>query len=309
MISVIIPLYNERENVRPFYQELTAVLQSVRQPYEILYIDDGSRDGTGQELLKLQETDKHVRVAQFRRNLGKSAALNLGFKEAKGDIIFTIDGDLQDDPKEIPRFIAKLNEGFDLVCGWKRIRRDPFGKLLPSKIFNWLVRKLTRVPVHDANCGFKAYRSTVTRSLHIYGELHRYIPSLVYGKGFKVGEIVVNHRPRKFGKSKYGFSRLIKGFLDLMTIRYIAMYQNRPMHFFGTLGILSVVSGTLLGLTLAYLSLIRSIIILRPLLFLALLLVIVGVQLFSTGLLGEMIVHIREHTENDLKESVISQRK
>ena len=308
MISVIVPLYNEEENVRPFYQELRKALQGIRQPYEIIYIDDGSKDRTGEELIRIKKQDRHVRLIQLRTHLGKSAALNSGFRNAGGSIVFTIDGDLQDDPKEIPRFIAKLNEGYDLVSGWKKVRRDPFGKRLPSQIFNWLVRHLTKVPIHDSNCGFKAYRAEVTRSLRIYGELHRYIPSLVASKGFRVTEIAVNHRARKYGKSKYGFSRLIKGLLDLLTIRYNATYQNRPMHFFGTLGIISVASGILLGIALTYLTLVQHIDILRPLLFLALLLVIVGVQLFSTGLLGEMIVHDREDAEDHLGKNIVVER-
>ncbi|MEM4246845.1 MAG: glycosyltransferase family 2 protein [Candidatus Woesearchaeota archaeon] len=309
VISVIIPVYNEVQNIPLLYRELSGVLQKASHSYEIIFIDDGSRDGTGELLERMEHDDKHLRVFRFRRNLGKSAALNLGFREAKGDIIFTMDGDLQDDPNEIPRFIAKITEGYDLVSGWKKVRRDPIGKRIPSKIFNWLVRTITKVPVHDSNCGFKAYRAEVTHNLKVYGELHRYIPSLVFWKGYKVTEIPVHHRARKYGKSKFGFSRLIKGFLDLLTIRYLVTYQYRPMHFFGTVGILSVASGTLLGLVLAYLSLIKHIIILRPLLFLALLLVIVGMQLFSTGLLGEMIAHSNENSENDLKGCLIPSRK
>jgi len=309
MISVIVPVYNERDNVMPFYQELLSVFHALKAEYEIIYVDDGSRDGTGENLLRLQQLNPSVKVFQFRRNLGKSAALNLGFKQARGSIIFTMDGDLQDDPKEIPRFVAKLAEGYDLVSGWKRVRRDPFGKRFPSRIFNWLVRKLTGVPVHDSNCGFKAYRTQAIKDLNLYGELHRYIPSLVHWKGYRVGEIVVHHRSRKFGKSKYGFSRLIKGFLDLLTIRYIMTFKNRPMHFFGTLGIASIVSGTVLGLVLAYLSLIEHIIIVRPLLFLALLLIIVGIQLFSTGLLGEMIAQLREKDESYIKDALLPSRK
>ena len=308
MISIVIPVYNERENIAPLYHELTAVLISLHKPYELLYIDDGSTDGTSLELSKYK-ADPHLRMFQFRRNMGKAAALNLAFQEAKGDVVFTMDGDLQDDPHEIPHFISKLDEGYDLVNGWKKVRKDPLGKRLPSKIFNYLVRKITKVPVHDSNCGFKAYRSEVVKTLKMYGELHRYIPSLVQAKGFRVGEIPVHHRARKFGKSKYGLSRLTRGFLDLLTIRYIVTYHNKPMHFFGTLGIISVLSGTFLGLLLAYLSIIQNIIIIRPLLFLALLLVIVGVQLFSTGLLGEMIVQIAEEDEKYIKDVLIKQKK
>jgi glycosyltransferase involved in cell wall biosynthesis len=307
--SIVIPVYNERNNVLLLHKELTQVMQSLNKQYEIIFIDDGSRDGTGQVLECLERNDYNVRIFRFRRNLGKSAALNLGFRKAVGSIIFTMDGDLQDDPNEIPRFIAKINEGYDLVCGWKKVRQDPISKRVPSRIFNWLVRATTKVPVHDSNCGFKAYRTEVAHNLKIYGELHRYIPSLALWKGYKISEITVHHRARKYGKSKFGASRLIKGFLDLLTIRYIEIYQNRPMHFFGTLGILSIAAGTLLGIVLAYLSLIEQMIILRPLLFLALLLVIGGLQLFSTGILGEMITHRSENVENDLKESLIPPRK
>lgn len=288
-ISIVIPVYNEQDNIVLLYNGLKKVLSRLNKSYEIIFVDDGSRDSTLKRFEELNRKDKRVRVIAFERNFGKASALMAGFKESKGNIVFTMDGDLQDDAEEIPRFIAEINRGYDLVSGWKFRRYDPWAKTLPSKFFNWLTRIVTGVKVHDSNCGFKAYKSKVIQNLKIYGELHRYIPSLANWKGFKVGEIKVQHHPRKYGKSKYGVERLMKGFLDLVTIRFLAKYTRRPLHFFGPIGILSILLGIIAGAYIFWLWATKQGIGNRPLLFLAVLLIVVGVQFISLGLLGEMI--------------------
>ncbi|MBI4153986.1 glycosyltransferase family 2 protein, partial [Candidatus Woesearchaeota archaeon] len=246
-ISVVIPVYNEEPNVAALYQKLTEALEGMTSFYELIYVDDGSRDKTFDVLKELAKKDKHLRVLRFRRNFGKAAALSAGFEAAQGKVVFTMDGDLQDSPSEMPRFLEKLKEGYDLVNGWKVKRKDPLSKTLPSKIFNRLTSCVTGVKVHDSNCGFKAYRREVLDSLVLYGELHRYIPALVALQGFRVGEIPVKHFPRKYGNSKYGVSRLFKGFLDLMTVRYLMSYKDRPLHLFGLIGLVLAFLGSLLG--------------------------------------------------------------
>ena len=291
-ISVVIPVYNEQDNVTILHNELKKILDNLNKSYEIIFIDDGSTDSTSKRIEELNKKDNKVRLISFARNFGKASALMAGFKESKGSIVFTMDGDLQDDPKEIPRFIAEINKGYDLVNGWKFRRYDPITKTLPSKFFNWLTRKITKVNVHDSNCGFKAYRRKVIQNIKIHGELHRYIPSLANWKGYKVTEIKVEHHPRKYGKSKYGVERLMKGFLDLITIRFLEKYTRRPLHFFGPIGILSILLGFIAGAYLTYGWFIGRGIGNRPLLFLAILLIVVGVQFISLGLLGEMIANM-----------------
>jgi glycosyltransferase involved in cell wall biosynthesis len=295
LISVVIPVYNEEGNLRQLYSELSAALSGVVNAgragsYEILFIDDGSTDKSFDIITELHKKDPSVKALQFRRNFGKSAALSAGFEKAGGDIIFTMDGDLQDDPKEIPNFLKKLDEGYDLVVGWKYKRRDPQTKRVPSKIFNALTAYLTNVKIHDMNCCFKAYRKEAIKNVNLYGELHRYIPALVYWRGYKVSEIKVHHRPRTYGRSKYGPMRLVKGFLDLLTVKFLISYSTRPLHMFGILGLLSTLVGMLLGLYLLFVKFfLNEPIGERPLLFAAMLLIIVGVQMVSMGLLGEMI--------------------
>ena len=290
-VSVVIPAYNEEGNVEQLYKELRTVLGKLRKNYELIFIDDGSSDSTLDKLRSLRKKDKKVKVISFQRNFGKAAALTAGFKHANGKLIFTMDADLQDDPAEIPSFITKINDGYDLVSGWKYRRRDPLTKKIPSKFFNWLTAKTTGVNIHDSNCGFKCYRKEVLDKVHIYGELHRYIPALAHWKGFGVGEVRVNHRPRTSGKSKYGFTRLFKGFLDLITIKYLTTYMRRPAHLFGFAGFGLSVIGLLSGLYLIYLKIIGQTIGDRPLLFLTVLLALIGVQFISLGLLGEMIAN------------------
>jgi glycosyltransferase involved in cell wall biosynthesis len=289
-LSVVVPVYNEDNNINPLYREITSSLSSLPKTYEIVFVDDGSNDNTFQVLKEIQERDKRVKIIKFRRNFGKSAALNSAFNFVKGNIIITMDGDLQDNPQEIPSFVDAIEGGSDLVSGWKYSRKDPLTKKMPSKLFNKMTRLLTGVDLHDFNCGFKAYKKEVLDTISLYGEMHRYIPALAAQYGFKITELKVEHRPRSYGKSKYGFSRLIKGFLDLITVKFLTEYSTRPLHVFGIPGILSLISGVFIGLYLVILKYWKDIMLGdRPLLLLSILLIILGLQFVSIGLLGEMI--------------------
>lgn len=289
MISVVIPVYNESESLEALHAELDRAFEG-RGPVEFLFIDDGSRDGSWAVTRELASRDPRVRGIRFRRNFGKAAALTAGFQSARGEIIFTMDADLQDDPAEVPRFLAKLDEGFDVVSGWKRTRHDPWHKVGPSRVFNWTVSALTGCQLHDHNCGFKVYRRIVLDEVGIYGELHRFVPVLAHARGFRVGEIEVHHRSRQFGRSKYGFSRLVKGFLDLMTVRFLTGFGQRPLHVLGAIGLLLLVIG---GLGLVYLAiewvLDHGPIGTRPLLIYSATLMGFGTQLVCLGILAELI--------------------
>jgi len=290
-ISVIVPVLNEQESVEQLHGELTGVLSHASvASYEIIFVDDGSTDGTFEVLHKIHALDRqHVLVIQFRRNFGKSAALSAGFSEAQGEVIFTLDGDLQDDPLEIPRFLEKLGQGYDLVSGWKYPRHDPLTKTLPSRFFNFVVRLTTGVRLHDFNCGFKAYRREVTQDIHLYGALHRYVPILAHQKGYRIAEIQVTHRRRVFGRSKFGAGRFMRGALDLLTVLFLGEYRWRPLHMFGWLGMGCFVLGLLINFYLTILWFAgQGPIGDRPLLTLGVLLMLVGVQFFSIGLLAEM---------------------
>lgn len=289
-ISVIIPLLNEKESLEELYLRLRNVLDSTQKEYELIFVDDGSRDSSFSLLKALHEKDFRVKIIQLRRNFGKAAALTAGFKQSQGQTVFTMDADLQDDPKEIPRFLDKMSEGYDLICGWKARRRDPISKKLASKIFNIITSVMSGVKIHDFNCGFKCYRKEVIESIRIYGELYRYIPVLVAWKGFKIGEIKVEHHHRKFGKSKYGIGRLNRGLFDFFTVLFITRYIRRPLHFFGISGILVSGVGFLICLYLSILWFSGQLIGNRPLLLLGVLLLILGVNFISIGLIGEMIV-------------------
>jgi glycosyltransferase involved in cell wall biosynthesis len=248
LLSAVIPVFNEEESLAALHAELVEVAVASGYDLEIIFIDDGSKDGSWQTIERLAKDDSRVRGIRFRRNFGKAAGLSAGFEEARGEFVFTLDADLQDDPHEIPRFLEAMNElGLDVVSGWKKKRLDPWHKVGPSRVFNWLVGVLTGVRLHDHNCGFKCYRREVLGEVRIYGDLHRFVPVLAAARGWQVGEIVVNHRPRKFGHSKYGVGRIIRGFLDLLTVYFLTGFNQRPQHLLGTLGIVSFTLG-LIGL-------------------------------------------------------------
>lgn len=291
-ISIVIPLLNEEESIRPLVEEINNAVNTISPDHEILFIDDGSTDNSLKIIKDLARTNKKIRYISFRKNYGKSAALNVGFNNANGDVIITMDADLQDDPDEIPNLLSKLEEGYDLVSGWKKKRFDPFIKKHSSRFFNFVTGLMTGIKIHDFNCGLKAYRKEVVKNIDVHGELHRYIPVMAYWKGFKVSEIVVKHHPRRYGKTKFGISRFFKGFLDLITVIFTTRYIQRPMHLFGFVGGLFFLLGVLVDGFLTYEWLFRSKFINnRPLFFLGILLIIVGIQFFSVGLLGEIMVH------------------
>jgi glycosyltransferase involved in cell wall biosynthesis len=296
-ISVIIPLYNEEENLTLLYRKLTAALTAVASPYEIIFVDDGSRDNSLTILKELyQEDPRHVRLIELRRNFGKTAALVAGFQQACGDILITMDADLQDDPDEIGGMIATLNEGYDLVAAWRKERQDRPRKQLSSRIFNRVVSRLAGIELHDFNCGFKVYRRTVVESVRLYSDLHRYTPVLAAWQGFRLTERAVTHHPRRAGSSKYGTGRIARGFMDLLMVLFITRYMRYPLRLFGWAGFLTFSAGGLINAYLAFLWLIRFVgvadippIGTRPLLMVGILAMVLGLQLFSIGLLGEMV--------------------
>lgn len=293
-VSVVIPLFNEEESLEPLYEELKKVFAENKQySFEIIFVDDGSTDKSLEKIKKIEKQDARVKHVSFRKNYGKSAALQMGFSKAEGDAIITMDADLQDDPKEIPNLLLKLAEGYDLVSGWKKKRYDPFIKKITSRFFNYVTRLFSGVKIHDFNCGLKAYRREVVENISLYGELHRYIPVLASWQGFKVGEIVVQHHPRKFGKTKFGVSRFYKGFLDLLTVMLITRFIKRPLHLFGLIGLIFMIIGFVINAFLTYLWFLGHPLSSRPLLFLGMLLIIVGVQFLAIGLLGEMIANFQ----------------
>ena len=299
-LSFIIPVKDETETIRILSSQIIKVCKKIHKTYEIIFIDDGSTDDSFKEIKKLSKRNKAIRGYRLRGNFGKSIALSTGFSKTSTDIIFTMDGDLQDDPQEIPLFINKLREGYDLVSGWKKERYDPLSKTLPSKLGNALTRFLTDVKIHDLNCGFKAYKKEVVRHLDLHGELYKFIPIIAQKQNFKVAEVIVQHHPRLYGRSKFGWERNIKGLLDLITIVFLTGYLRRPSHFFGTLGIGFFIPGFIIGLYITYLRLTTGTIDYRyPLLFLGALLMIMGIQFISTGLLAEIIITTRSKTETD----------
>ncbi len=300
LLSLVIPVYNEADSLVPLVAEIDEALAAYAAPYEIVFVDDGSRDGSFAIMEQLAESRADVRVVKLRRNFGKAAALAHGFAAARGDVIVTMDGDRQDDPGEIPRLVAPLSEGFDLVSGWKQRRQDPLNKTVPSRFFNWTVRRATGIPLHDFNCGLKAYRRDVVETISVYGELHRYIPVVAAQAGFEVTEVKVSHRRRTAGRSKYGWQRYLRGYLDLLTVLFLGRYQHRPQHLFGGLGTLLIAIGVAVE---AYLTVDKLVfgnaIGQRPLLLLGALLIIVGVQLLSLGLIGELIANSRARSGPD----------
>jgi glycosyltransferase involved in cell wall biosynthesis len=294
VLSVVVPIHNEERSVAFLYDELAAALEPLGVPWEAVFVDDGSTDGSFAALTRLHAGAENVRVVRLRRNFGKAAALVAGFDQAQGDTIVTIDGDLQDDPAEIPRLLAKLEEGFDLVSGWKRERRDPLTRRLLSRVFNAVTSRFSGLRLHDMNCGLKAYRAEVVRGLRIYGELHRFVPVLAHYRGYRIAELPVNHRPRGHGRSRYGPERYLRGFLDLLTVSFIGRYRHRPLHLFGGLGLVLGLAGLAILVYLTILKVGGHAIGERPLLTLGVLLVVVGLQFFSLGLISEMITSHHE---------------
>lgn len=292
-ISIIIPLLDEEESLPELHSWIRRSLDPLGLTYEILFIDDGSNDCSWKVIEKLASKDKDVRAIKFRRNYGKSAALNVGFEECVGDVVITMDADLQDSPEEIPELYRMIKEdGYDIVSGWKKKRYDPLSKTIPTKIYNGVTGFMTGVKLHDMNCGLKAYKSEVVKSIEVYGEMHRYIPVIAKWAGFKkIGEKPVAHQARKYGVTKFGLSRFVYGFLDLFSIMFIGKFGKRPMHFFGSLGVLSGIIGTLIMfyLTIQKIWFGQGSIHDRPLFFFGILLIIVGVQIFMTGFIAELI--------------------
>ncbi len=291
-ISVVIPAYNEEENLPVLYERLKAVLDKLEGDYEILFVDDGSTDGSFEVLRDLARRDGKVRVIRFRRNYGQTAAMYAGFEHATGDVIVTMDADLQNDPEDIPRLLRKLEEGYDIVSGWRKDRKDPFlSRKLPSKIANWIISKVTGVELHDYGCTLKAYRSEIAKRYRLYGDMHRFLPALARRFGAKVTEIPVRHHPRLYGRSKYGIGRTVRVILDIFLVKFLNEYITKPLYVFGGMGFLLLTAGILIELYLTLLKIFTGADIGgRPLLLLGVLLILAGIQLLSTGIIAELIV-------------------
>lgn len=306
LLSIVIPVYNEEESLPQLHREIAEVCKANAIPIEILFVDDGSTDGSWSVIRSLKTQDARVQGIRFRRNFGKAAALSAGLQQAKGELIFTLDADLQDDPNEIPRALAKIAEGFDVINGWKKHRLDPWHKVYPSKVFNAMVSRLTGLSLHDHNCGLKCFRREVAQEIRLYGELHRFIPVLAHARGFKVAELDIHHRPRQFGHSKYGIRRFLRGFLDLLTVKFLTAFGQRPQHALGALGMCAFALG---GLGMGYLALVWLLTNLcgfefapignRPLLGYSVATLLLGGQLLTLGLLAELVVaNTGGHREN-----------
>jgi glycosyltransferase involved in cell wall biosynthesis len=306
-LSIVIPLYNEEESINLLVAEIKKGIRQAQIDFEVIFVDDGSTDNSLKVIKDIAKADKKFRYVSFQKNFGKSAALQIGFKQCTGDVVITMDADLQDDPNEIPNLLKKLDEGFDLVSGWKKKRHDPFIKNQSSKFFNFITRIFTGIKIHDFNCGLKAYRKAVVENIKVYGELHRYIPVLAKWQGFTITEIPVKHQQRLYGKTKYGISRFFKGFIDLLTVIFTTRYVKRPMHLFGFLGAFSFLIGFVVNGILSYEWLFSNKPLSnRPMLFLGMLLIIVGIQFFSVGLLGELMVHnFQDDKEYTIKDKTL----
>lgn len=304
-ISVVVPVFNEELNIKPLCEGLRKVLEGLSKAYEILFIDDGSSDNSFQVLKELHEKHPNIRLIQFRRNFGQTAALAAGFGYARGDVIITMDGDLQTDPRDIPLLLNKMAEGYDLVSGWRKRRKDPFlTRRLPSYFANWFISWFTGVKLHDYGCTLKAYRQEVVKNLHLYGEMHRFIPALASWGGVSIAEIPVRHYPRKYGRSKYGLSRVITVLLDLFTVKFLLSFSTRPIQVFGLWGILSLFLGGVSGLAVVLMKVIRKIDMTgNPLLYLTILLFVVGIQFIMMGLLGE--IQVRTYYESQKKPTYV----
>jgi glycosyltransferase involved in cell wall biosynthesis len=297
MLSIIIPVFNETDSLRELHAEIDRVCQSGPIDAEVVFIDDGSTDGSWVAIEELSKSDKRVSGIRFRRNFGKAAALSAGMLAARGDLILMMDADLQDDPAEIPSFLRKIEEGFDVINGWKRKRLDPWHKVYPSRVFNFLVSELTGLALHDHNCGLKCFRKQVAAEIRLYGELHRFVPVLAHARGFKVTELEINHRPRKFGSSKYGIRRFVRGFLDLLTVKFLTGFGQRPQHMLGAIGLLFFALGSAGLVYLAAIWLLTNVggfnfprIGDRPALAYSIVAMLLGSQMISLGFLAELIV-------------------
>lgn len=303
-LSIVIPAYNESESLPVLLQQIELTLKTHSYNAEVVFINDGSTDATMEVLEALAASEQlfPIHVIHFKRNQGKAEALTAGFAAAAGNIVITMDADLQDDPAEIPKLLDALHTGaYDVISGWKFPRKDPFEKRAFSFIFNSVTAWLTGVKLHDMNCGFKAYRTEVAKELHLYGDLHRYIPILAHQAGYRVGEVKVKHHPRRFGVSKYGLKRIPKGFFDLLTVLFITKYLKRPLHVFGTIGAIVTSIGVLIGFYLAFVWLMEGGVGFRPLLMLSVLMIILGAQFFSIGLLGELIIGLMSRLERRIQ--------
>lgn len=300
-ISVVIPLYNEAESLPELHRELAECLDRLGRTWEVIYVDDGSRDGSDRAIEALCAGDARVRALSLRRNFGKSAALATGFRHVRGALVVTMDADLQDDPNELPRLIAALDDGLDLVSGWKQNRQDPITKTLPSRLFNAVTGMVAGVRLHDFNCGFKVYRREVADAIEVYGELHRFMPALAHWRGFRVGEVPVHHRSRRYGRSKFGAARFVNGFLDLLSAAFISTSALKPLHVFGRIGLLFLAGGAALGAWFIGSWIHGDPIRVRPLMLFGAGLVLLGIGFILMGLLGEMIASIAARADYPIR--------
>ena len=298
-ISIVIPVFDEEENVEPLYESLRVALRDLGRSFEIVFVDDGSRDGTYGRLAEIADTDEDVRLVRLRRNFGQTAALAAGFDHARGDIVIPMDGDRQNDPADIARLVGKIDEGYDVVSGWRRDRKDPLGRRLPSRMANWLIGRVTGVRLHDYGCTLKAYRADVMRELRLYGELHRFLPALAHQAGARIAEIPVNHHPRVAGKSKYGIGRTFKVLLDLMTVKFLSVWSTKPSYLFGGSGAILCLLGTAFVTWTAYEKLVNGVYVYRqPSLLVGVFLFTIGLNLILLGLLAELIVRTHHETQS-----------
>ena len=299
-ISVVIPVFNEEENIKLLYPKLKHILDNLGKNYEIIFVDDGSTDETPVLLHRIYTEDRKVKGIIFRRNFGQTAAISAGFDYAKGEIIVTLDADLQNDPEDIPRLIEKIEEGYDVVSGWRAERKDPFfSRRLPSCISNWLISLFTGVKLHDYGCTLKAYRREIAKDIKLYGEMHRFLPALASWVGASISEVKVSHHPRKYGKSKYDFSRISRGFLDLLTVKFLLSFATRPIQIFGRFGLISIFSGFICGIMLVVMKVVSGVDMTgNPFLYLSILFLLIGGQFISLGLLGEIISRTYHESQN-----------
>lgn len=317
-LSIVIPVYNEAENLEELYREIISAVEKIGKHFEIIFVDDGSTDASAPLLKTIQKADSRVKIIRLRRNFGQTAALAAGFDYASGEIIVTLDADLQNDPRDIPLLIGKIEEGYDIVSGWRKNRKDKFfSRRLPSSLANWLISRLTRIKLHDYGCTLKAFRKEVIKNVKLYGELHRFIPAIASNIGVAIAEVKVNHRPRRHGKSKYSIFRFNKVILDMLTVKFLLSYSTRPLQIFGLIGLASGIGGFLISLWLSYQRLVLKISVAnRPLLLLGVLLIVIGFQFVTLGLLAEIMVRayhessgktiyfVREVIDSDTKESL-----